>query len=243
MFQFQKETMNLCAFIKKIKKYANLPNNSEYRWFYRGQPNALENTIIPSIYRNTTDIAKETRYYNEAIRHFPIDFPDSLITFDKLSKMQHFGLKTRLLDVTTNPLVALYFACCNDEEKDGEVILFRINSNDVCFSNDEIVEKISKTTYTDIGSNELNDRENLDKVICVLPKLISQRMISQDSAFLLYVISDVNKKIANPEYIPRRIIIPKECKTAILEELKGIGFDKNNFFPEIESSLKTISES
>lgn len=34
---------------------------------------------------------------------------------------QHYGLPTRLLDWTYNPLIALYFACCSNFDKDGIV--------------------------------------------------------------------------------------------------------------------------
>ena len=50
--------------------------------------------------------------------------------FDKLVRMQHFGLPTRLLDVSLNALVALYFATDpgpdSGKASDGMVTAFAI---------------------------------------------------------------------------------------------------------------------
>jgi len=54
-------------------------------------------------------------------------FPDSFVKQTPallVANMQHYGIPTRMMDLTGNALVALFFACEKEDNEDGQVIVF-----------------------------------------------------------------------------------------------------------------------
>jgi len=95
-------------FQDKLKNDPNVGGLSQ-ELFFRGQETEFWD-LKPSIFRNDM-IGIEHILMQEPLRQFPNEFNDRQDDFDILTKYQHYGMCTRLLDMTTNPLIALYFAC------------------------------------------------------------------------------------------------------------------------------------
>lgn len=198
------EVTNIAEYISEIKGIRDklLDERSSDRLFFRGQCN-VNWDIRPSIFRNSL-ISVEEEMIEKAISRVPDEFTNCNTAFDELTKLQHYGLPTRLLDVTMNPLVALYFACCSKEkskeieESKGVVYYgsaYAKNSNDidVVILSSLAKMKITHTTTLDDLKEALmlNDKnpEHLIQTIqgnlFVMPKYGNNRLISQNGAFLL----------------------------------------------------------
>lgn len=104
-------------YIKKVNDILEKPENAGAKFFFRGQA-ADYWDIRPSIFREDI-LSVEHELMTEPLRIIPREFRLLGDTFEIMEKYQHYGLSTRLLDITSNPLVALYFACelCDKEEE------------------------------------------------------------------------------------------------------------------------------
>lgn len=192
--------------------------------FFRGHSSS-EYKLIPSIGRlfqeGKEDIMKqyEQAIFNDFKRKYSM-FTDVRPKNDKefLFLAQHYGLPTRLLDWTYNPLVALYFSCCSNFDKDGMVFQsapfsMRVFNEDI----DNILTFPDKTL--------------------LLPNITDVRYKNQNGLFVLY--PEPWKE--NFEHISNKYIIPAKHKKDILNKLYKIGITRSFIMPSLDSLCKDIA--
>lgn len=113
-----------------------------------------------------------------------------------LATLQHHGAPTRLLDVTSNPMTALWFACeraPSERDMSGALMAFDVTDlNDIATASQE--QRPTWGTVKDpLGwhlENELSISREKAAPFLVLPSYPDQRMVAQEGLFLTGAVPD-----------------------------------------------------
>ncbi|MBP0615921.1 FRG domain-containing protein [Jiella sp. KSK16Y-1] len=153
-----------------LKLLYNSPAGASTETFFRGHSDARYE-LTPSLLRKWDNgdwqfMPSEDRLCKELLIAHHDEFQVDQYCFDRLVRMQHYGLPTRLLDISGNPLIALFFACSWKPDQpaiDGEVIVFQVSSNRVKYYDSDTVSCISNlSNLTYAQKNEIDLRMEID---------------------------------------------------------------------------------
>lgn len=248
---------SISEFLKIIDRYKRYENI-----FYRGQ-DAQYASITSSVSRGTF-LPYEHNIYHDTINMKPDEFNKLKYPIEHLAKLQHYGFPTRLIDVTINPLVALYFAVQDTETVDDTLIFVYIQNSEDLHSKHirllsllatlkeyeiEIIqqeyqniynEEISRTEILQLAPNTvfINYTEGLEKS--------NTRLSKQSGTFAICGNKIENERIQlgliplDHVHPVTTIKIPYEFKAAFKQELEQIGINETNIYPELESVSRYI---
>ena len=228
----KKKITSVSNFIEIIEQFQS--KNLLGQIYYRGQHNGLKQNwkLIPSFYRKKktheripfyNDLNEELnsiyKFVEKNVDYFNnIDFSDIISI---LNILQHYGFPTRVLDVTNNPLVALYFALENIEPTDNPVV-YLIKSNK-CYSE----------YFTNQMLNDFYYEEKVkDKVVMVNGSVLSDRIKNQKGDFILFFEEEDIHSIEN--FRIEEISIEKAALKKIKKELDILGINKSTIYPSLE---------
>lgn len=163
---------SLEGYVRKIRNVQAVGNEV---LIYRGHSNRREYKLIPSLLREDKYRDAEHTILRELVATHPVEFEADRTTLEQLVRVQHYSLPTRLLDVTWNPLVGLYFAVKSGDGPPAEVVVFRVKKKLVKFYDSDTASCIANLAHLsteekinidfDLARNEFNVQTPIDRLI------------------------------------------------------------------------------
>jgi FRG domain len=212
------------------------------RYLFRGLSNR-DYELVPSIGRQRNrepfDI-KDEKILFRIIKTEGMMFIErgDLSDIDLLALSQHFGAPTRLLDWTSNPLVALYFSIFSsepiDNTNDGIVYVYRSKT-------DDYIRETVHLNSTDNDASLFSEKILHGGVKFIFPKFADARIKNQSGLFSIQ--SDPQASFAANCDKGRLwyVIVPKDIKVTLARYLYGLGITRDFIMPGFEGFCRTLN--
>ena len=253
---------SISKLLEIIKRWRKEQHNPYYgyhsRAWYRGQGNATHE-MLPGVYRQKfTDRAKNIepttwsledkrlKLERESLNDFrtagaPHFNADDVV--EVYFTAQHYGMHTRLLDWTTNPLAALFFAVTQNPNQNGAVFVMAPtkllpqpkNKEDLW---PQILSMRDGYAKDAIGESFWHEPKTKRKplILPIRPDNQYGRIGQQGSCFTLHMHHSVSRD--NPTL--SRIMVPHDKKTSMLEDLHRLNVNQFTIYNDLESLSQEI---
>lgn len=232
--------------LKEIIEFKSIVSNEQI--YYRGQNNGTKAgwMLLPTFYRERKIYPNISFYFDKQEELNTIykfieknyDYFKNIAFNDLISIiniLQHYGFPTRVLDITQNPLVALYFALEKVEKNDGnEPVIYLIyaeKSNAGYLINSEL----EKFYY-----EESEQKKRLNPMVLVNGCMLSERIRNQKGDFILYYEEgDIN---TNHSFTIRELSVCSDSIESLKEELNLLGISESTVYPSLATETHTLKE-
>ena len=269
--------------IKHVSDFISLveSNSAKYKdnphFLFRGE-SLTTYTLVPTLYRTRNCTPNKFVYlYPNTERKILLEFMteaagyvDSL-SVDDFSRWvefaQHFGVPTRLLDWTSNPLIALFFACIDNLNQDGRIYILHSRAYKELADKANRDEMEGKMIKDVVKGMILEQEKGFKYPIIYAPYHLDKRMVAQASRFMVWgsilkpldeLITELEKEGKSQVWIKKQcgkgaiadvledamvlasVVVSGKYKKRLLHELDALGISYASIFPGLEGLGRSI---